>query len=151
MRFSLRYLLVELIGGVLSFSLYMVHVVAPLVSGGGGLEDLLTWQLWFLLAMALVVIVYIDDMGWNDLGCTGSAIIDTPNLDDMAADGLLFEQAYANAPNCAPSRACLLTGLWSPRHGVYAVNRSTRGRSRDGSAPTRPPWPATSTSPARCR
>ncbi len=59
-KFSLRYLLVELIGGVLSFSLYLVHVIAPLVSGGGGLEDLLTWQLWFLLAMSLVVIVYID-------------------------------------------------------------------------------------------
>ena len=75
-----------------------------------------------------VVIVYIDDMGWNDLGCTGSAIIDTPNLDDMAADGLVFEQAYANAPNCAPSRACLMSGQYTPRHGVYTVGDS-RGRT----------------------
>lgn len=75
-----------------------------------------------------VVLIYIDDMGWNDLGCTGSAIIDTPNLDDMAADGLLFEQAYANAPNCAPSRACLMSGQYTPRHGVYTVGDS-RGRT----------------------
>ena len=75
-----------------------------------------------------IVIVYIDDMGWNDLGCTGSKTIDTPNLDAMADDGLLFEQAYANAPNCAPSRACLMSGQYTPRHGVYTVGDS-RGRT----------------------
>ena len=75
-----------------------------------------------------IVIVYIDDMGWNDLGCTGSKTIDTPNLDAMADGGLLFEQAYANAPNCAPSRACLMSGQYTPRHGVYTVG-DPRGRT----------------------
>ena len=75
-----------------------------------------------------VVLVLIDDMGWKDLGCTGSTVHRTPNLDRLAADGVLFDQAYASAPNCAPTRACLMTGLWTPRHGVYTVEDSMGGR-----------------------
>jgi arylsulfatase A-like enzyme len=47
----------------------------------------------------------------GDLGCTGSPVIRTPRIDAMASDGVLFEQAYASASVCAPSRASLLTGL----------------------------------------
>lgn len=75
-----------------------------------------------------VVLVVVDDLGWRDLGCTGSDFHLTPRIDRLAAEGMLFTQAYASAANCAPSRAALLTGLYPPRTGVYTVGTSARGR-----------------------
>lgn len=57
-----------------------------------------------------VVVLVADDLGWRDLGCTGSSFYATPNLDRLAAEGTRFETAYAAAPVCSPSRAALLTG-----------------------------------------
>ena len=68
-----------------------------------------------------VVLILLDDMGWRDLGFTGNRYIDTPNLDKLARSGAVFSQCYASAPNCAPTRACLLTGQYPSRHGVYTV------------------------------
>lgn len=78
-----------------------------------------------------VVLIMLDDVGWNDLGFTGNAHHRTPNIDRLAGDGVVFSTTYANAPNCAPSRACLMTGQYSPRHGVYTVGTSKRGRSHN--------------------
>ncbi len=61
----------------------------------------------------------------------GSDFYETPALDRLAGEGMVFTSAYANAPNCAPTRACLLSGQYTPRHGVYTVNSSARGRSED--------------------
>jgi len=69
----------------------------------------------------------VDDLGWRDLGVMGSTYYETPNVDGLAAQGMLFTHAYANAPNCSPSRASLLTGLYTPRHGIYTVGTSERG------------------------
>lgn len=77
-----------------------------------------------------VVLFYADDLGWKDLGCYGNGFHETPRLDQLAREGMLFRAAYANAPNCAPSRASLMTGLYTPRHGVYTVAPSTRGKSQ---------------------
>ncbi len=60
----------------------------------------------------------------------GSSFYETPNLDRLAKQGMVFSDAYAAASNCAPSRACLYTGQYTPRHGVYTVNNSDRGDSR---------------------
>ncbi len=57
----------------------------------------------------------------------GSQYYETPNLDALAAEGMVFYNAYAGAANCAPSRACLISGLNTPRHGVYTVSPSDRG------------------------
>jgi arylsulfatase A-like enzyme len=76
------------------------------------------------------VLFYVDDLGWRDAGVLGSHYYETPNVDALAAQGMLFTNAYANAPNCAPSRASLLTGLYTPRHGVYTVNSAARGQAR---------------------
>ncbi len=67
------------------------------------------------------VLILADDMGWNDAGFTGNRSMDTPNLDLLAREGVEFTEACASAPNCAPTRACLLTGQYPPRHGVYTV------------------------------
>ena len=54
-----------------------------------------------------VVFIHIDDLGWTDLGYMGSNFYETPNIDNLAATGLVFTNAYASAANCAPSRANL--------------------------------------------
>ena len=67
------------------------------------------------------VFFLIDDMGWRDMGFSGNKVIETPHTDKLAREGVIFTQAYASAPNCAPTRACLLSGQYTPRHGVYTV------------------------------
>lgn len=78
-----------------------------------------------------IVFILIDDMGWKDLGYMGSEYYETPNIDRFAAAGMIFTQAYANAANSAPTRACLLTGQYTPRHGLYTVGNSDRGEAKD--------------------
>lgn len=78
-----------------------------------------------------IVLINIDDLGWRDVGFMGSQYYQTPNLDKLAASGTIFTNAYAAAANCAPSRACMITGKWTPRHGIYTVSNSDRGKSID--------------------
>jgi arylsulfatase A-like enzyme len=77
-----------------------------------------------------IILILVDDLGWKDAGFMGSRYYETPHLDRLAAEGLVFSQAYASAANCAPSRACLLSGLNTPRHGIFTVGNSDRGESR---------------------
>ena len=74
-----------------------------------------------------IVFILADDLGWTDLGFMGSDYYESPNLDRLASQGLVFTQVYSSAPNSAPSRACLMTGKFTPRHGVYTVSPSDRG------------------------
>jgi len=76
-----------------------------------------------------IVLINVDDMGWRDVGFMGTEFYETPNIDSLAAKGTVFNNGYAAAANCSPSRACLMTGLWTPRHGVYTVGSSERGQS----------------------
>ncbi|MEZ4827917.1 MAG: sulfatase [Bacteroidia bacterium] len=78
-----------------------------------------------------IVFILVDDMGWKDLGYMGSAYYETPNIDRLAGQGMIFTQAYTNASNCAPTRASLLSGQYPPRHGIYTVSSSARGDSAD--------------------
>jgi len=78
-----------------------------------------------------IVFFMIDDMGWRDVGFMGSTYYETPNIDRLAAQGVVFTQAYANAANCAPTRASFLTGQYTPRHGVFTVGSAARGKSKD--------------------
>ncbi len=68
-----------------------------------------------------IVFILIDDMGWRDVGFAGNTFVETPHIDRLADEGIQFTQAYASAPNCAPTRACLISGQYTPRHGVYTV------------------------------
>ena len=81
-------------------------------------------------ALPNIVLINVEDLGWKDLGFMGSEYYETPNLDALAKEGMIFYNAYAGAANCAPSRACLLSGLNTPRHGVYTVSPSDRGNSK---------------------
>ncbi len=77
-----------------------------------------------------ILLINIDDMGWRDVGFMGSEYYETPNIDKLAAEGMVFTNAYAAASNCAPSRACMMSGQWTPRHGIYTVGSSERGKSK---------------------
>lgn len=77
-----------------------------------------------------IIIIVADDLGWKDVGFNGSDYYETPNLDKLAANSLRYTNAYANASNCAPSRACLMSGAYSPRHGVYTVSPPDRGHAK---------------------
>ena len=62
-----------------------------------------------------IVLLYSDDIGWGDLGCYGSKVIPTPNLDRLAAQGTRFTSAYCTTATCTPSRYSLLTGEYAWR------------------------------------
>lgn len=74
-----------------------------------------------------IVLIFADDLGWQECGFSGSDFNETPHLDRLAKQGMVFTHAYAAAGNCAPSRACLISGQYTPRHGVYAVGSTDRG------------------------
>ncbi len=61
-----------------------------------------------------IVVIFADDLGYNDIGCYGSPLIKTPNIDRMAREGTRLSSFYV-APVCSPSRAQLLTGCYPPR------------------------------------
>ena len=58
-----------------------------------------------------IIFILADDLGYGDLGCYGQKVIQTPNLDRMAKEGMIFTQHYAGSTVCAPSRCCLMTGV----------------------------------------
>jgi len=60
----------------------------------------------------------MDDLGWRDLGVYGSGFYETPNLDELARQGMRFTDAYAACPVCSPTRASILTGKYPARVGV---------------------------------
>jgi len=64
--------------------------------------------------------ILADDMGWNALSCYGNKDLQTPNLDRLAAQGMRFTQAYADA-QCSPTRAAFLSGQYGARTGVFKV------------------------------
>ena len=57
-----------------------------------------------------IVVILADDLGWADLSCYGSTFHESPNLDELAAEGMRFTQGYASHSYCSPTRAALLTG-----------------------------------------
>ena len=65
-----------------------------------------------------VILIFIDDMGWSDLSSFGNSEAETPNLDQLAAEGIRFEQFYVNAPICSPSRVAISTGTYPQRWDV---------------------------------
>lgn len=77
-----------------------------------------------------VLLIVIDDLGWKDVGFMGSPYYQTPNLDRLAQKSVRFTHAYAGAANCAPSRACLMSGQQTTRHGIYTVGDPDRGNEK---------------------
>jgi arylsulfatase A len=69
-----------------------------------------------------VIFFLVDDLGWSDVGCYGSKYYETPNIDKLASDGMLFMNAYAASSVCSPTRASILTGKYPARlHITHAI------------------------------
>ena len=65
-----------------------------------------------------VIVIFVDDLGYNDVSFNGAEQIDTPNLDRLAAEGVTFTNGYVTASVCSPSRSGLLTGRYPARFGL---------------------------------
>jgi hypothetical protein len=74
--------------------------------------------------------ILIDDMGWRDLGYSGSEFYETPNIDRFARESVSFTNAYAACPVCSPTRASILTGQYPARLQITDW------------IPGRPQWPS---------
>ena len=77
-----------------------------------------------------IVLIVADDLGWTDLSFMGSNYYQTPNIDRLAKRGITFYNAYASATNCSPSRASMLSGKYTPEHGIFTVGESERGNKK---------------------
>ncbi len=82
-----------------------------------------------------VILVLADDLGWMDPVCYASSVrevepeacfYETPNIDELARQGMMFMQAYA-APLCSPARASILTGQYAARHGFLTASGHSKG------------------------
>ena len=70
-----------------------------------------------------IVLIYIDDLGYGDLGIYGTPDIPTPNIDRLAAEGVMCTTSYITNPPCCPSRCSLITGQYGQRFGKYGMSR----------------------------
>lgn len=77
-----------------------------------------------------ILFIFLDDFGWRDTSYMGSDFYETPHIDKLASEGMIFTDAYACAANCAPSRACLLSGQYTPRHQIFNVGTKPRGKAQ---------------------
>lgn len=73
-----------------------------------------------------IVYIMADDLGYTDPACYGSKYYETPNIDNLASQGMRFLNGYSCGPNCQPTRAALISGQYGPRTGIYTVGNIDR-------------------------
>jgi hypothetical protein len=83
-----------------------------------------------------IVFILTDDLGWTDLSCYGNQFNDTPQIDKLAENGVMFTQAYAACPVCSPTRASIMTGKHPAR--LHLTNFLV-GNRIDPESPVLPP------------
>ena len=85
-----------------------------------------------------IVIIYLDDLGYGDVGAYGSIELKTPNIDKLAAGGIRFTDGYASSATCSPSRYALLTGTYPWRNERAKILSGTAPLLIDTAQPTIP-------------
>lgn len=88
----------------------VVFVLVMVVSLSSFLEKASAQESSKRVQIPNIVLIMADDLGWKDLHCYGNKQLDTPSLDRLAKQGLLFTDAYSASPVCTPTRAALMTG-----------------------------------------
>lgn len=83
------------------------------------------------------VFLLIDDLRYNALGCMGDKIVQTPSIDRLAAEGVLFENCFVTTSICAVSRASIFTGQWMRRHGIEDFATGLNGQAWADTYPAR--------------
>lgn len=81
-----------------------------------------------------IILIFIDDMGWSDLSSFGNSEAETPNIDQLAAEGLSFDQFYVNAPICSPSRVAISTGTYPQRWNITSFLSNRKHNEKRGMA-----------------
>jgi len=71
-----------------------------------------------------IILCMSDDQGWGDVGYNGHPVLQTPHLDQMAAEGVRFDRFYSGAPVCSPTRGSCLTGRHPYRYGVIRAKQA---------------------------
>ena len=74
-----------------------------------------------------IVYILADDMGMLDTGYSGNEFYETPNIDRLASAGMTFNRAYSGGPNCMPTRACLMSGMYCPRTHMWTPGGKSKG------------------------
>ena len=82
-----------------------------------------------------ILFLLTDDQRFDDLGCMGNKIIQTPNLDKLAADGVIFDNAFVTTAICCSSRASILTGQHMRRHKIYDFATPLSSEAMDNTYP----------------
>jgi arylsulfatase A-like enzyme len=88
-----------------------------------------------------ILFVMTDDQRWDAMSCAGNRILKTPHMDRLAAEGRRFDQAFVTNALCAPSRACILTGLYTHAHGVTTNGDGPDFRNQPGLRPGQVTFP----------
>ncbi|UCD30660.1 MAG: sulfatase-like hydrolase/transferase, partial [Planctomycetota bacterium] len=70
-----------------------------------------------------VIVLFIDDLAYGELGAFGCPDIPTPHMDSLAANGVKCTNSYITNPPCSPSRCCLMTGMYTQKFGKYGMAR----------------------------
>jgi len=100
--------------GLLGFMLFQLsckHVQEPSTTRTNASPD----------ALPNIVIFYVDDLGYGDLGVYGAQGVSTPNVDKLAANGVVFTDAHSTSATCTPSRYSLLTGQYAFRNNASVL------------------------------
>jgi arylsulfatase A-like enzyme len=77
-----------------------------------------------------IILIMTDDQGWGQSGYYNHPVLETPNLDKMAENGIRFDRFYAGSPVCSPTRASVLTGRNNDRTGVYTHGNALRKQEK---------------------
>ena len=77
-----------------------------------------------------IIFIFSDQQRYDTLGCTGNEVVRTPSFDRLASEGMQFTNAYSCPANCAPARASLLSGQYTPRHRIFNVGTGPRGNAK---------------------
>jgi arylsulfatase A-like enzyme len=93
-------------------NLYLLATIFSLTFFAGGHEKSIQSE------KPNVLLILVDDLGIKDLGYNGSSFYETPNIDKLASQSFIFTNAYSNSNVCSPSRASILTGQFTARHGI---------------------------------
>ncbi len=78
-----------------------------------------------------IVLILVDDLGYSDVGFNGATFYETPHIDALARDGMILSDFYSGGANCSPTRASLMTGMYTPRHENYTPGGKAKGNVRD--------------------
>ncbi len=76
-----------------------------------------------------LIFIMADDLGWADVGYNGASFYETPHIDALCASGMKFNSAYPGASNCMPSRACIVSGMYTPRTQMWTPGGKAKGEA----------------------